>query len=218
MNENITKKDSFLMYKNWTKSIEKLSDEQAGQLLKAICTLQKGEETEPEDIAVSVLFEIIKQKMYEDADAYKAKCDRLLDNFNSQKENEKPQKGKPKSQKGKNNSQKENEKPQKGRVASDSLSLSDTDTDSKDIKESYGENGNVKLTAKEREKLISDYGSDLTEQAIDYLDGYIADKNYKSKSNYQAIRRWVIDAVKEKPRGQPDKFDMDEYLRKRAGL
>lgn len=216
---NITLKDSYVMYKNWSKGIYKLTDEQAGQLLKTICSFQDGEDVEPDDIAVSALFELFKQKMNEDADSYQAKVERLAENLKGKSDS---QKGKKKSQKEKNNSQKENETDQKNAVASVSVSDTVTDTVSdtekiKDIKESYGELGNVKLTVQEREKLIAEYGLETTEKAIDFLDGYIADKGYKSKSNYQAIRRWVIDAVK--GRAAPkEEFDVDAYLRERAGL
>lgn len=226
MTENITYKDSYVMYKNWSKGILKMTDEQAGQLLKSICLLQNGEETEPEEVAASVLFEVIKQKMEEDADAYKAKVDRLTKNFeqkdDSQKDDSKTQKGNKKSQMGKKKTQKGNTESQKDDVATDTFTLTDTLTDTdtltnkslnKEFKESYGENGNVKLTVKEREKLITEYGTDLTERAIEYLDGYIADKGYKSKSNYQAIRRWVIDAVRER-KPTAEKFDADDYLLK----
>lgn len=64
-------------------------------------------------------------------------------------------------------------------------------------KKSYGELGNVKLTIEEYERLVKDYGEELTQKAIEYLDGYIADKNYKSSDNNRALRRWVFDAVKE---------------------
>ena len=214
---NITLKDSYVMYKNWSKGIYKLTDEQAGQLLKTICSFQDGEDVEPDDIAVSALFELFKQKMNEDADSYQAKVERLAENLKGKSDS---QKGKKKSQKGKNNSQKENETDQKNAVASVSVSVTDTDTDTekiKEIKESYGELGNVKLTVQEREKLIAEYGLETTEKAIELLDGYIEDKGYKSKSNYQAIRRWVITAVRDRA-APKEEFDVDAYLRERAGL
>lgn len=67
----------------------------------------------------------------------------------------------------------------------------------KDSKESYGALGNVKLTIDEYNRLVTDYGYDETQKAIEYLDGYIADKKYKSADNNRALRRWVFDAVKE---------------------
>lgn len=74
-------------------------------------------------------------------------------------------------------------------------------------KKAYGENGMVKLTDKEHDMLIAEYGVGMTSRAIDYLDGYIVDKGYKSKSNYMAIKRWVIDAVKEKAQRVPKQAD-----------
>lgn len=87
-------------------------------------------------------------------------------------------------------------------TVTDTVSVSDTEKEKKpkkqtEPKESYGALGNVKLTIKQYEKLIVDYGYDLTEKAIEYLDGYIADRKYKSSDNNQALRRWVFDAVKE---------------------
>ena len=55
------------MYGSWSSAIEKMSNEQAGQLLKAIYALQDDENAEPEDPSVSFVFEIIKDKLFEDA-------------------------------------------------------------------------------------------------------------------------------------------------------
>lgn len=63
-------------------------------------------------------------------------------------------------------------------------------------KHHYGENGNVLLTEVEYNKLHIDYPN--ADELINYLDLYIPDKAYKSKSHYSAIKRWVIDAVKKK--------------------
>jgi len=66
----------------------------------------------------------------------------------------------------------------------------------KDIKHAYGEFQNVLLTDKEYQKLLTDFPE--AEEAIEFLSAYIAEKGYKSKSHYLAIRRWVIGAVKER--------------------
>ena len=60
-------KKSFIMYESWGAAINKMSNEQAGQLLKAIYALQDNEDAEPKDPSVSFVFEIIKDKFYEDA-------------------------------------------------------------------------------------------------------------------------------------------------------
>ena len=61
----------------------------------------------------------------------------------------------------------------------------------------HGEYAHVKLTDQEKEKLIKDYGQQMTDDAIRYLDEYIEMKGYKAKSHYLCIRKWVVDAVKE---------------------
>lgn len=64
-------------------------------------------------------------------------------------------------------------------------------------KETFGEFQNVKLTQKEYEQLKNDF-LDKADKAIKFLDEYIEEKGYKSKSHNLAIRRWVIDAIDEK--------------------
>lgn len=72
------------------------------------------------------------------------------------------------------------------------------------VKKKYGEFQKVTLTNEEYSKLINEYGEETTHKAIEYLDSYITEKGYKSKSNYLAIRRWVIDAVSKRQRNTTD--------------
>lgn len=69
-----------------------------------------------------------------------------------------------------------------------------------DKKNIYGEYAHVRLSDPEREKLIEKYGDQMTEDCITFLDEYIEMKGYKAKSHYLCIRKWVVDAVKEKHR------------------
>ena len=64
-------------------------------------------------------------------------------------------------------------------------------------KNTYGEYSNVKLTDQEYERLVNDYGEQDTRSAIKFLDEYIEEKGYKSKSHNLALRRWVFDAVQQ---------------------
>lgn len=64
-------------------------------------------------------------------------------------------------------------------------------------KHQYGEYEHVLLSDEEFNKLTEKYGEILTVKAIIHLDEYIEMKGYKVKSHYLAIRKWVIDAVKE---------------------
>lgn len=80
----------------------------------------------------------------------------------------------------------------------------DTDTpqtrmikNDKNVKNIYGEFHHVRLTDQEHEKLLAEYGQ-TTEELIRYLDEYIEMKGYKAKNHYLCIKKWVVNAVKEK--------------------
>lgn len=71
----------------------------------------------------------------------------------------------------------------------------------KPVKHKHGQYKKVLLTEDEYKRLCDEFGFDMTVKAVDFLDAYIEEKGYKSKSHNLAIRRWVMDAVKEtKPR------------------
>lgn len=67
-------------------------------------------------------------------------------------------------------------------------------------KHTYGEYKHVKLTDTEITKLNTDYGEEMTKQLITFLDEYIEMKGYKAKNHYLVIKKWVVDAVKERER------------------
>ena len=80
-------------------------------------------------------------------------------------------------------------------------------------KHKYGEYQHVLLTDPEKERLIDDFGEDVFKAAIKLLDEYIEEKGYKSKSHNLAIRRWVINAVKERAgKTNNNKSVMDEWF------
>ena len=56
------------------------------------------------------------------------------------------------------------------------------------------------LTQTEYAKLIAAFGDAMTDNCITFLDEYIEMKGYKAKNHYLCIRKWVIDAVKERTR------------------
>lgn len=94
-------------------------------------------------------------------------------------------------------------------------SNSDIDNNTKkDTKHKYGEYNHVLLTDKERERLVNDFGEEVTHNAIKYLDEYIEMKGAKYKNHNLAIRKWVIDAVTKKnkvtstPQTTQDYIDM----------
>ena len=68
-------KKSFVMYESWGAAIEKMSNEQAGELIKAIYAYQKDPDAVPQDPALAFVFELIKQQL--DADSQGHLCDGL---------------------------------------------------------------------------------------------------------------------------------------------
>ena len=59
---------------------------------------------------------------------------------------------------------------------------------------------NVKTTDDEHQKLVTEYGEDEVEQMYDVLQEWKEDtpRSKWKKSDYRSIRRWVVDALKEK--------------------
>lgn len=68
----------------------------------------------------------------------------------------------------------------------------------KEPKQVHGEYSHVRLTSKELNKLCEEYGNQMTNDCITFLDEYIEMKGYKAKNHYLCIRKWVVDAVKER--------------------
>ena len=68
-------------------------------------------------------------------------------------------------------------------------------------KHKHGEFQHVLLSDDECNKLADKVGVNVRDKAITFLDEYIEEKGYKSKSHYLAIRRWVINAITEGKKG-----------------
>ena len=81
----------------------------------------------------------------------------------------------------------------------------------KPAKRKHGEYQNVLLTENEYENLANSFGLEMRDKAIAFLDAYIEEKGYKSKSHNLAIRRWVIDAVKENE-SKPKRYGYKEKV------
>ena len=76
----------------------------------------------------------------------------------------------------------------------------------KPVKHKYGEYKHVMLKDSEYEKLADEYGEPMREDCITFLDEYIEMKGYKAKNHYLCIRKWVLDAVKERQKKQGSKI------------
>ena len=86
-------------------------------------------------------------------------------------------------------------------------------------KKSYGQYKNVKLSDKELEDLIAEYGKDTIDEYIEIMDMKIEEKGYKYKNFSLAMRNWMkkanvkpLEAKVEKQEGDT-KYD-EEYFTK----
>ena len=98
-----------------------------------------------------------------------------------------------------------------------SISAEPTPAPKKPTKHKRGEYSHVLLTEDQEAKLIDEYGEIVTAKAITFLDEYIEMKGYKAKNHYLAIKKWVIDAVKEREPKQSSyqsSFDTDSFFDK----
>lgn len=81
----------------------------------------------------------------------------------------------------------------------------------KEIKKKYAEF--VSMTEDEHQKLVDQYGPDLTNEMVSVLDNYKGSKGRQYKSDYRAILSWVVDKVTKKDHGQGKKrLDKAEFL------
>lgn len=95
----------------------------------------------------------------------------------------------------------------------------------KEKKSIYGDYQHVKLTDSEIDNLKTEYGEQMTNDCITYLDEYIEMKGYKAKNHYLCIRKWVVSAVKEKSNKKTVKNDTwninsdgyDDFIKKLEG-
>ena len=96
----------------------------------------------------------------------------------------------------------------KDSIGKDSISEDEPPTPTPSTKKSepkhkYGEYKHVRLKDSELDKLKLDYGTKMADDCITFLDEYIEMKGYKAKNHYLCIKKWVVDAVKEKQSKTP---------------
>lgn len=84
----VAEKKTFLMYMSWDSSIAEMTDEEAGQLLKAAYAYQKGEDIEL-DRSVKIFFRVMEERFKEDSAKYQKKVETLNKNKGTDDSNQK---------------------------------------------------------------------------------------------------------------------------------
>lgn len=205
---------SFLVFCDRSNELDLLTDEQVGRLFRALIKYVSLDEdiSETEDIAVKLLFSVMKSAIDENNAKYANKCKKNAENVRKRWD--------------KNNT---NVYERIRNDTKDTYTDTDTDTETntdtnntlksinktpKPQKHKYGEYQHVLLTDDEHSRLVSDFGSDVTDRYIKKVDEY-CEQSGKTYKNYNlAIRNTFMSRDNVKPKEQKrDIFSLpDEQL------
>lgn len=183
-------KKSFVMYAEWKALFTNMTDEQAGQLIKAVYAYQFGEESPPEEPLLNSVYQMMRGRFETDAEKYREVCEKRK--LNGQKGG--LAKASNTKQKLANASEEKPKEPPKPKKETPK-------------KNEYGEFHNVRLTEEEYKRLNEKFGERDTAEAIKILDTYIGSlsptkkKEYLKKDHNLCMRHWVYGEV-EKRKGQ----------------
>jgi len=186
-------KNNFILYKDYKPHIDMLSDEQAGKLFKAIFEYVDGRTKITLDPITNMAFSFIKNNLERDLVKYKNIVERNRNNGLKGGRPKNPNNpvallGNPK-------------EPKEADIGTGTVIDTEIDSDIVKVKKTlYLEF--VKLTTDEHDKLITKYGSDVTNTFIERLNDYVGSTGKKYKSHYHTILSWIrkdnVETVKEK--------------------
>lgn len=187
-------RESFIFYRSFYEAIKETDTETQVSLFDAICKKALyDEETELKGTA-KILYTLIKPQLDANnkrySDGTKGGRPKKTTGFENEKttgfEIEKP-----------NNNVNENVNVNDNEnIYTLSEAKASTSGTAKASKHRYGQFKNVLLKDEELQALQRDFTN--WEELIEFLSEYIEMKGYKAKSHYLCIRKWVVEAVKER--------------------
>lgn len=185
----MTEKKSFLMYTSYLDNVEILSDEEAGQLLKAIYAFVNGNELPKLDRVVQLTFNPIKSHLERDMEKYKDICRKRSENGakggrpKKQMVSEESKCFFEKAKKADNDNENENENVN-GNVNDNKNENADDNKNDNSLPE-------LSLTQTEYEALCAKYGKERTDRHIKKVQ-HCARLNPKPYEDaYAVIDRWL---------------------------
>ena len=178
-------KKSFILYSDQRGIFEKLSNEQAGKLIKHIFSYCADENPEAEFI-IDIAFEGIRQALKRDLKKYNVYIDKQRINGSKG--------GRPKKPKETQKTQAFFQKPKKA----DSVSVSDSVSDNETIYRSFA---HLSMSKDEFKKLESVYPQETIDSVLDAIENFKQNKKYKSL--YLTAKNWL---KKEEPKSEHTKF------------
>ena len=197
-------KDSFILYTEQKEVIDKLTDEQAGKLIKAIYEYVETDKMPQLDSLLEIVIIPFKQNI-----------DRNIDKWEQIKQK--------RSEAGKIGA--EIKKQKQAKQANANFAKSKEANQAVNVNENVNVNDNVNvkdkkihfadyvtMTNAEYEKLVSTYSKEFADQCITVLDNYKGANGRKYKSDYRAILNWVIEKVKQEQAKEPKKqYEQRQY-------
>lgn len=199
-------KDSFILYTEQKEVIDKLTDEQAGKLIKAIYEYVETDKMPQLDSLLEIVIIPFKQNI-----------DRNIDKWEQikQKRSEAGKIGaeikKQKQAKQANVNFAKSKETNQAVNVNENVNVNDNDNvNVKDKKIHFADY--VTMTNAEYEKLVSTYSKEFADQCITVLDNYKGANGRKYKSDYRAILSWVIEKVKQEQAKEPKKqYEQRQY-------
>lgn len=186
----MTEKKSFLMYTSYLDNVAFLSDEEAGQLLKAIYAFVNGDEVPELERVVQVTFNPIKSHLERDMEKYKDICRKRSENIQKRWEKRK-------------NTNEYN------CIQTDSnYTDNDNENENVNVNDNVNENGNdnvnendneiikfgttIEMTGQQYRQLCGKYGKDETDRYIRMVDKYIPICTARViESPYEELVSWL---------------------------
>lgn len=192
------RKKSVVVREQFAPLFESATDEQAGKLIKAMLAYQTTGEAAFDDPLMSAVFTMLRESIDRDNAEYEAVCEKRRRAARGRWEE---------TQESKSMQEDANACTSMICNASDADMELDRDTQASKDAESkkrareprrkHGAYQHVLLTDKEYERLIMDFGEDLTAGGIKAVDEQVQLKGTKYKDFNLAIRKWGIKAAKE---------------------